>query len=327
MLDKAQCPKDVLAEDWCTFLETALRRSGLLTTQADDLVFLHQTLLEHLAARHLMDDPHTGKQALRDVFHHPRRYWPSSPEVSRTVRRQHPLMYRPRSPNVGITLRVWGCRYWAPPDAEPSYVGFLLDAAHHSGLTAGARYLSRLTRGGLPACEFIVTLHRLGTVLPNDVLRRTASRLHGLARDTTFYSYNRVRAAQLLGELSDGRAADILHALACDTTLDSNDRVRAAKALGELGDPRAADLLDTLARHNGLGFDRMSAIWALTRLRDLRAATLVRALARDTTLYKDDRVRAAEALARLQDPRAADLLGPRIERYLKNLRRGRRNPS
>jgi HEAT repeat protein len=277
---KARCPRDVLAEDWRTFLDSSLRRSGLLTTQDDDLVFLHQTLLEYLAARHHMDDPHTGKKALRDVFHQRSKYRPAGSVVARM-------------------LPVSGRKYWGLPEGELSYVGFLLDGAHHSGLTTGVRYLRRLTRGPSPRLEIMVDLHGLGTTIPNDVLRTTADRLHRLARRTWIYTKQRIRLAKALVDLGDARAADLLYTLAHDTTLDF-DRVQVAEALAGLGDPRAADLLHTLAHDITLGGSgRVSAGKALAGLEDPRAADLLHTVAHDTSLSGWDRVQAAEALAGL----------------------------
>ncbi|MGW1713863.1 NACHT domain-containing protein [Streptomyces sp. NPDC002156] len=306
----ARCPKNVLVTDWRAFLDACLRRSGLLTPQGNDLVFLHHTLLEHLAARHLtdathnlVDDPHTGTRAVRDVFHQPRRYWPR--------RQQWP---RPPWPD-GITWRVWGRRYWAPPDPDPSYVGFLLDAAHHRGRASGAKYLGRLTRGGLPGWEFIVTLNRLGTDLPDNVLHTTADGLYALAREFTQESHKRVRMADALAGLGDSRGADFLYALADGTALAAHERVRtyervqAAEALANHGDPRAAELLYALAHDTTLtSGDRVRAAIALVDHRDPRAADLLYTLGHDTTEASYQRVATAVALAGLGDSRGADLL-------------------
>ncbi|MFF5523090.1 HEAT repeat domain-containing protein [Streptomyces coeruleorubidus] len=281
-------PDRVPADDWNAFLSTALRGSGQLIAQAGDLVFLHQTLQEHLAARHLMKDRHTGAQVLRRVFHRPYRYWPSDR-------------------GLGIEPRVWGSRYWVPPREDPSYVGFLLDAAHHSGLTAGPRYLSRLARSGVEGCDFIVELAGLGTALPDETLHSTANRLYRLAQNSFREGDDRVSAAWSLAELGDPRAADLLYGLAHDTTLEGDDRVEAAGLLAELGDPRAADPLYTLAHDTTLSWGyRVDAAESLVELGDPRAADLLYALAQDTTLDRRYRVQAAESLVELGDPRAAD---------------------
>ncbi|MFD3622621.1 NACHT domain-containing protein [Streptomyces sp. NPDC058676] len=304
---EGRCPKGVLAEDWSKFLDTSLRRSGLFTARGGDLVFLHQTLLEHLAARHIMNDPHTATQALRDVFHQPR----------------------------GERWR----RYFGP-GADPSYVGFLLDAAHDNGLPAGAQYLSRMTgemHMGLPGWEFIVTLHSLGTFIPQPVRHITADRLHSLAldsdervkaagvlaglgdvrgadllgtfaRDTTLPNSQRVEAARMLAGLNVACGADLLSTLARDTTLDSYARARAAEVLAGLNDARGADLLHDFARDSAFTGNRARAAEVLARLGDVRGADLLGILARDTTLPNDQRVSAVRVLAEFKDPRAADLL-------------------
>ncbi|MET9468043.1 HEAT repeat domain-containing protein [Streptomyces sp. NPDC006544] len=283
----AKRPDRVPADDWNAFLSTALRGSGQLIAQAGDLVFLHQTIQEHLAARHLMNNRRTGAQVLRRVFHEPYRYWPSDR-------------------GLGIAPRIWGSRYWMPPRENPSYVGFLLDAAHHSGLTAGRRYLSRLARSGLEGCDFIIELANLGTALPDETIHFTANRLYRLAQNALLEGDDRVAAAESLAELGDPRAADLLHGLAHDTTLESDDRMQAAEALAEFGDPRAADPLHAFAHDTTLNWGgRVDAAGSLAELGDPRAADLLYGLAHDTTLERRYRAQAAEILAELGDPRAA----------------------
>ncbi len=324
----AKRPDRVPADDWNVFLSTTLRGSGQLTAQAGDLVFLHQTLQEHLAARHLMNDPRTGAQVLRRVFHKPFRYWPADR-------------------GLGAAPRMWGSRYWETPDADPSYVGFLLDAAAHSGISAGHRYLRRLARSGVEGCDFIVELEELGTALPDEILHFTAKRLYrlarstfvetgdrvdaarslaelgepgatdllyGLAQNTTRDTRDRVLAAESLASLGDPRAGDLLFALAYETTLDSHYRVQAAKTLAQLGDPRAADLLFTLTQNTTLGFQhRESAVMSLSKLGDPRGAGLWSALVKErpqdhVAVVSEYRVQAATSLARLGDPRGGSLL-------------------
>ncbi|WP_344626594.1 hypothetical protein, partial [Kitasatospora arboriphila] len=288
---EAACPEDVREEDWRTFLEASLRRSGLLTARGGDLVFLHQTLQEHLAARHLMRDPRTRRKTLRDVFHQPRRYGPGLPEEALPL------------------VRVWGWRYWAPPAADASYVGFLLDAAHREGLTAGNRYLHRLTRAGFPGLQAIVTLHELRTTISEAIIRTAGNHLASVALDTSLQSTHRGWAVEMLVELGDGRGAGVLHDSARDTTLDDGHRVWAAGMLARLGDDRGADLLQELARDTTLdGIFRVSAVVRLVGLGDDRGADLLQDLARDTTLGDVPRAEAGRILVELGDDRGADLL-------------------
>ncbi|MFJ6742857.1 NACHT domain-containing protein [Streptomyces sp. NPDC091279] len=287
----ARRPERVPADDWNAFLDAALRGSGQLTAHSGDLVFLHQTLQEHLAARHVMDDPRTGAQVLRRVFDQSDRYGPSGRDL-------------------GIAPRVWGTRYWETPREDPSYVGFLLDAAHLSGVTAGPRYLNRLARSGVRGCDFISELAQLGTALPDHLLRSTADRLHRLARNRSLDGDDRVDAATSLMDVGDARAADLLNALATDPDLDDIDHMNAADALAELDDHRAADLLHALAQDTGVESDaRVGAAISLAYLDDPRAADPLYTLVNDPTLSWDsERLNAAAALVHLQDPRAADAL-------------------
>ena len=72
----AQTPGSFPLSKWHEFLHTSLRRSGLLTVRSGELAFLHETLLEYLAARHATRTPESRAQAIRQAFHHPRRYRP-----------------------------------------------------------------------------------------------------------------------------------------------------------------------------------------------------------------------------------------------------------
>ncbi|MEU4089254.1 NACHT domain-containing protein [Streptomyces aureus] len=297
-LPEAKHPTRIPPDEWRTFPGTCLSRSGLLTTRAGEHVFLHQTLLEYLAARHATRDPQNCAHALHQTFH-----LPAQPAGSRPPGAGHQPWYRRR--------------YWKAP-ADLSYCGFLLDAAHHGDPSAGlpgdpaaaTPYLARLasSKAGLEGCVFIAAQVRLGTPVPQDVIHSAADVCHGLARDTTLDRLYRLKAAGALAELKDVRAADLWHDLARDTTLDTYYRMEAVRALAELSGERAADLWHDLARDTTLDrLYRLKAAGALAELRDLRAADLWQELARDTTFNGRRRLEAARALTKLGREHAADL--------------------
>ncbi|WP_189746113.1 NACHT domain-containing protein [Streptomyces nojiriensis] len=291
-------PPRVPEHDWRAFLETAARRSGLLVPRGGDLVFLHQTLLEHLAARHLVRDPKEGARAIRRAFHRRRRHAPGIPLSP----------YATGTP-PGIRPRVWFLfRYWQPP-SDLSSTGFLLDAAHEAGLTLRRSPLRRLARrGGLPGWEFIASLAAMGTWLPDDVVATVAESLHayGLRKAHT---RSREEAAEALTRLGDPRGPDQLHALTARSDSSDSARLRAGAALVEHGDPRGPAALLAFSRDaDASGHVRIAAAALTSRTGDPRGADVLRALALDPEIADHERVEAAAQSAGVGDPRAADLL-------------------
>ncbi|MFE7647486.1 helix-turn-helix domain-containing protein [Streptomyces phaeoluteigriseus] len=314
---EAQRPPRVPIESWRAFLHMSLCNSGLVTDRAGELVFLHQTLLEYLAARHATRDARAAARALRQVFHRPARYWRFSDAP-------------------GLTRRWWGSRYWKPPAEGASDVGFLIDASQEHNLAACTRYLARLasSRAGLRGCEFIAEQAQLGTNLPRHVVASAGDLCAALACDPAFrynsplsvrdpdaymslsfispqiLRHSRVMVAEVLVKLGDSRAADVLFSLAIDPSLDDLSQVEAARALSDLDDLRAADLLHSLATTSVRGWSRVRAARSLCALSDPRTADLLHslALASATSLNGEDRLNAAKALCDLDGHRGADLL-------------------
>ncbi|MFG2874744.1 helix-turn-helix domain-containing protein [Streptomyces sp. NPDC048337] len=299
-LPEARRPPQVPEADWRAFLDTAARRSGLLTAGGGDLVFLHQTLLEHLAAQHLLRDPKEGARAIRRVFH---QRGTCGPRV--------PLSAYSTGTPPGVRPRVWFFRYWQPPE-DLSYAGFLLDAAHEAGLTLRRSPLRRLAaRGGLPGWRFVASLAAMGTRLPDDVVAAAAASLHAQAADPAPGNSHRRVAAEALARLGDPRGADLLHALAgaSDHGKRNFERLRAAQALVEHGDPRGPAALLALSRDAGAsGPIRTEAAAVSARIGDPRAADVLHAIALDTTVGGPNRLQAATLSGGLHDPRAAEVL-------------------
>ncbi|MFJ6141894.1 hypothetical protein [Kitasatospora sp. NPDC092286] len=218
----AQRPAEVPTDVWRAFLDDALRRSGLLTVRSGEFVFLHQTLLEYLAARHVIPDEQDGARLLRRLFGRWTRYGPSTNDP-------------------GIKCRLWFRKIWrAPLNVEASYLGFLLDVAQEKDPAATDVLLQRLVRrGGFEACRFVAEQARLGTLVPAEIIDATADRCAALAQNTTLNSALRVKATESLGALDDPRGRDLYAVLAADTTLDDHWQMRAAAMMVKPNSPDA----------------------------------------------------------------------------------------
>jgi len=242
-------PLRVPSDEWTAFLDMSLRRSGLLTIRAGDHVFLHQTLLDHLAAR----------------------------QVARTS----PAPIRSLAAMFVATRSRWWWRWWPRREGMPwddSYAGFLMDAFGDGSPEAAAVLHLLIRRAGRSACMFLARQARLGTRLRPDVIEAAVAVLQDarfvlvigggemltppeaiawlrgggerellLARaNTRLHPGFRIPAAKELIRLGDSRGVDVLVDIAGDTTYLPVDRTPAAKELVRLGDSRGADLLTTI---------------------------------------------------------------------------------
>ncbi|MGW9299496.1 helix-turn-helix domain-containing protein [Streptomyces cyaneofuscatus] len=302
-LPEIQVPARVPEDDWQAFLHNALCRSGLLMPYADDLVFLHQTLLEFLAARHIMRDRKTGTRAIRKMFDQSDIYHPLS-ELAGGV------------PGV---QEIWGRRYWFEPVEAPSYVGFLLDAAQDSGFTLRPSPIRRLAdRGGLSGCQYIAALARLGTFLSPEVRDTAARSLHDLFHDPTVNrpSY-RVSAAEALAELGDPRGIGLLRDLALDSTVLGSARSAAARLLAGREFPGIAEIFESISSDVDLIEDfpsrsfRLDSAKALMEFDTARVPDLLHELILDPRSRRSQVVNAAQELAGLDRSRAIAALHTR----------------
>ncbi|NUR30247.1 MAG: helix-turn-helix domain-containing protein, partial [Catenulispora sp.] len=265
---EAQRPRRVPAAEWQRFLRASLTRSGLLTARGDELEFLHQTLMEHLAACHATRDAGTTAKSLHEIFDQPRRYLYDSPT------------------SAGIRPRIWLSRYWVPPPYRESFVGFLIDAAAEHDPALTARCLGRLasSRGGLHGCRFILHQARIGTAVPTAVVDAARAYCADLAVDRAMYSGVRVEAAQILAAIGDKRGRDLCAALADDSDQVDHLRLRAVETLIEVEDARGFDLCAALAANSTLSYGiRLASVTTLIEAGDARGAELCAALATEAT--------------------------------------------
>ncbi|MFF1341898.1 NACHT domain-containing protein [Streptomyces sp. NPDC058290] len=286
-------PARVLDDEWDDFLSDALCRSGLITRSGSDLVFLHQTLLEHQAALYSTRDEQARSRALDELF-------AALPK-----------------PGPGVYLRKG-----PEKDRNPSYIGFVIDALLAPGDHVSERIARMLAEfassQGMQASDFLARQVRLGTRLPADIRGYLAR----FSRDPHLPSHIRIDAAEALGGEESAR---LLADLAYDPSLDGVSRVSAASALAGLAghsDGGARVLADL-----GWNLDAASRVLAAMELAEIeghrkRAVDLVTAVADDPGIDGHIRSWAAvmlgtvagrpeEAAARLRafahDPRIAAL--------------------
>lgn len=259
----------VSASVWRAFLEGSLRRSGLMTTRAGRLDFLHQTMLEYQAARHATRTPEAASRSLRSLF-------------------------RPRR---GL-LPGWATRYRVPRHVDVSYVGFLLDAAPAASAGDIASILTRLvSRSGMDGCVLIADLALLSTSLPEHAVGLATRRFRAVADDPAAPASRRVTAAEALIGLAGRTGTDLLHSLASDAGLRSSARTDAAQALLDRGDDRCSALLEALSTDHGL--EPGARVWAVEKLLAAdrrRGIAGLGTLGRDTSLPGGTRRWAAERL-------------------------------
>ncbi|WP_314250057.1 NACHT domain-containing protein [Streptomyces kutzneri] len=310
--------------------ETVLR-SGMLTQRAGELEFLHQTFLEYCAARHATRTPEACTESTARLFDDKwARHWPWKPVPD-------------------VTFFGCGQRFWTPPgEKEASYTGFVLDRllADPDRTAQVQKKLLRLSgRRNLAGCRFLAEQKRLGTGLPEPVVRAAATSLTSLARITDedrrcadlranpdrmhpetdpglaevylskALKNHRVIAAEALAWLGGEHAADILAELAEVPYLASGTwRVQAAVRLAGAGDPRGRLLLHRLAVDARIRDDaRVDAAGFLVEHGDEHGVELLHTLARDRKLLPQDRALAVSVLAAIGHERSADTLGSLAE--------------
>ncbi|MFE5686898.1 helix-turn-helix domain-containing protein [Streptomyces sp. NPDC056512] len=277
----AQVPRRVPEDEWRAFLDTGLRRSGLLTRRGNDLVFLHQTLREYLAAQFLARNEQAARRALDDIF-----------TVVEDSNQFPPVL-----------------------QAGLSYAGFLLEEADHVGLlssedekgrTAEGRLLRRV-RDVLEVPFFVADLVVLGSNIPAGLVSEAVTQLSKIVQSNALEWYWRDLAARALTRLGDKRGAQALEELAKDLRASAQRRQVATRALYQFGDARSVEALYTLTADTGIGDSQFSAIQALLQLGSDTGREALRALSKDSRLGRH-RVEAARALCKAGDPRGVEEL-------------------
>ncbi|WP_234389114.1 serine protease [Streptomyces sp. AS58] len=209
-----QRPPELPERVWREILRETFRRSGLFTERGGDLVFIHQTLLEFLAAQRVAEDPRRADAELRNVFGR------------------------------------WGTR---PPEEwrrHDSFTRFLIAAVTDRPLLGralwrcgkgweGARFIAELVADGIP-------------VAPKS-MRRCADTLAAAAKMPECTGFFRRELAQHLRTLGDDRDARILTAVATDPMVSDDDRIMAARTLGALRGSGYTESLLSIAADTDVG--------------------------------------------------------------------------
>ncbi|KOV17084.1 hypothetical protein ADK60_27485 [Streptomyces sp. XY431] len=269
-------PRGIAREHWHAFLGDLLRPTGMLVQRGGDFHFLHQTVLEHCAARHAARDDAARAALLVELFGN----------------------------DILPDARV----------AEPSYLGFLVDElltgqdvyaeAAVQGIKAAVERAIEWGNVGELA-HFLIEQALLRTVLPH---ASTARGLAHLARSGTVDGPERIRAARALATLPGQftEACHLLLRLAQDESLDGIDRAWAAFLLTEADGyhKHGVALLGQLATERGP--NDLPRIAAFRYLRSVRchsdtAARELHRIALDTELVAGSRTRAAESLTAMDD--------------------------
>ncbi|WP_395103950.1 trypsin-like peptidase domain-containing protein [Actinomadura sp. SCN-SB] len=262
-------PPAMRAPVWAELVRGGLRRTGLLTERGDDLVFLHQTLTEFLAAKGVADDRERSKREFE---------------------------------------RAYGRRGTKVPDEYLllSFDLFMIAAwlAHPERAPGVGRFLHRLAKGREPGhLTLISMLIADGVPLPEATLRLATARLTQIVTESPYPTATSVHAGRALGELGDPLGAEYLYRSA-----DEFDDVDAARALASLGDPRGLELLRRFVQSAPAKDLPLDAARALAEFGDPVGTEVLVKVATDPDGFGPGRIRAAEILHDGGDPRGLELL-------------------
>jgi hypothetical protein len=271
-------PASLPPERWSTLCEEVLLRGGLVVRRGGGLEFVHQTLLEYLAAQATVGDPKRNRTAYRSIVGG----WPRR-------RRVAPLASI-ESPYVDFLVSSWSSRR-----------GFARLLAHWARELHGAQYIARLSSEG--------------AAVPWRVLRTARRELFAVVRDERRDPFDRLRAARALVDLGDARGTAEISAFAALSMHDLGSRLHAADMLADLGAADAHELPVSVAGDQEADAGRrIRAAEILGRLGDERGARALADLARSSETWWVDRLRAAESLDRTApDSAVAILLGITVD--------------
>lgn len=265
-------PDSLRPEQWSALCEEVLLRGGLVVKRGGGLEFVHQTLLEHLAAQATVRNPERNRAAYRSIVGG----WPR--------RRRVAPLDAIENPYVDFLVSSWSGR--------PQFARLL---AHWAKELHGAQYVARLSGEGIS--------------LPQRVLRTAIRELFAVIHNERRDPFDRLRAARSLVDLGDPRGTAAISSFAALATHDLESRLHAAEMLADLGAPDAHELPVSVADdHRTDTGHRIRAAKILVRLGDERGARALAQLARSSETWWVNRLHAAETLDRAAPDSAATVL-------------------
>jgi GTP pyrophosphokinase len=263
-------PPQVDVPRWQSLLRAALSRSGLLMDKADDFEFLHLTIQEYLAARHVAMDADRTAAAYAGLF-------------------------APASGDAPAPLSLW----------QQSYTRFLI--AIWQDRIELAEPLRRLAaQGGLAGGQLIAALIVDGLAVDNEARSVSFTRLSAIVTADGTAQGDRTAALDALAVLNLAATVDVLENMVRNAAQLPSLRLFALDAFAQLvfyaldpsqGRPEPLQPPETRWRMH-----------SLAAARHARTDAVLAGLASDRTMHATDRWAAAEALSQLEAPGSIELL-------------------
>lgn len=278
------------AAQWRIRVREAVIRSTMLVADGDDFVFVHATLEEFFAARHLARDRQLSHVLRRLMFGRRASRLPFDGTADWYTADWYTPSWWFRS--LAATLE------FSPEDEQSIPFADWVLACWHDWPKLTTTLLRAVRRDRLTACAFVAFLAWRSVRLSPRLRSGVQAHLTGVLthperagrrdQDSERAWEIRLTAAGLLAMTGDQAGCDVLAQAAADPELGL-DRLRAARNLIALGDLRGQDLLaEAVAATIPLGQDDLdlpedwlAAAEQLARSGDRRAATTFKALLED----------------------------------------------
>ncbi|MEV4569077.1 hypothetical protein AB0K12_35350 [Nonomuraea sp. NPDC049419] len=297
-------PDGLPAREWEALVVQTTHRTGLVAGRDAAMTFVHQTVADFLAARHVVGDAVLSKHAFEQLLDGPASAEPTSYHrflILAWQRTGTDLELPAALHRLATDRRTVACvaelaREGAEPAAETvrAASALLITMAadprlgHHARLQAALAVTALDRAGAVGALRDLVADQELRRPIRLDAARelarhdRTAAvkALGDLAAERGMAGAFRVAAAKELGELDPAAATSALRALVAESRVPGSSRVAAAQALRKLDQAAAVAALHALVADTSAWTDtRIQAVLALRNLDQAAAVSAVRALA------------------------------------------------